>query len=81
MVATMGQERAATPEAMRLRVLGEARRAFPDELGEVDLETCVAEAVSGLWTDGTRVTSFIPVLALREVRERLDRRHASAMPE
>jgi hypothetical protein len=29
--------------------------------------------VGNLWTEQTRVTTFIPVLALREVREMLDR--------
>jgi hypothetical protein len=73
MEAVLGQERAATPEAMRLRVLGEARRAFADRVvSEADLESCVSQVVDGLWTERTRVTAFIPVLAMREVRALLD---------
>ena len=81
METLVGQDRAATPEAMRQRVLGEARRAFANgAVSESDLEHCVAAAVSGLWTERTRVTSFIPVLALREVRTLLEQRQTVSSP-
>lgn len=81
MEAILEQERTASPEAMRLRVLSEARRAFSDRrVTESELETCVTRAVADLWTERTRVTTFIPVLAMREVRDLLDGREAVSSP-
>lgn len=68
------QERALTPELLRRRVATDARQSFANGIDDNDLEQCVAEAVAGLWTANTRVTTFMPVLALREVREALERR-------
>lgn len=58
------------PESMTERVLTEARRAFTD-LPDDRLQGVVRGAVSDLWTDSVKVTTFIPVLAMRSVRERL----------
>ncbi len=76
MEAILERERTITPEAMRSRVFSEARRSYPDGISDADLERCVEQAVSDVWTDQTRVTSFIPVLALRQVRLLLERRGA-----
>lgn len=77
MEAILERERTVTPESMRTRVFSEARRSFPDGISDADLERCVEQAVSGIWTDETRVTSFISVLALREVRQLVERSAAS----
>lgn len=72
-----GQERLASPEMVRARVLKDARRSWSSVDG-MELERCVNLAVNGLWTAETRVTSFIPVLALRDVREMLEERAATS---
>jgi hypothetical protein len=78
MEAILERERTVTPEAMRTRVFSEARRSLPDGISDADLERCVDQAVADVWTDQTRVTSFIPVLALREVRLLVEQRKASS---
>lgn len=81
MEAVLGLERPSTAEAMRARVLNEARRAFADRaVSDADLESCVATVVSGLWSVPPRVTAFIPVLAMREVRAFVDARQAVSSP-
>ncbi len=67
-----GQERLTSPDMVRARVLKDAQRSL-DGVTPSELERYVQVAVSNLWTEQTRVTSFIPVLALREVREMLER--------
>ena len=69
-------DRPMTREAIENRVLADARRAFADAPEPV-LEGCVRRAVANLWTDDPRVTTFIPVLALREVRALLDAERAA----
>lgn len=78
MDAILERERTVTPESMRTRVLAEARRSFADGISDADLERCVDLAVADVWTEQTRVTSFIPVLALREVRLLIERRTGSS---
>ena len=68
-----GHDRLRTPDMVRARVLQEAQRRMT-HVEATELESCVQAAVSGLWTEQTRVTTFIPVLALREVREILERK-------
>lgn len=70
MVATF-TDRPMTREAIEGRVLADARRAFAGTPEPV-LAASVRRAVDALWTDDPRVTTFIPVLALREVRALLD---------
>ena len=67
-----GQERLTSPDMVRARVLRDAQRSL-DGIAPAELERCVQVAVSNLWTEQTRVTSFITVLALRDVREMLER--------
>lgn len=76
MVATV-TDRPVTREAIEDRVLADARRAFAGTPEPV-LEGCVRRAVDTLWTDDPRVTTFIPVLALREVKALLDGQDPSA---
>lgn len=56
------------PELVTERVLDEARRAF-GWLDEVFLEQIVHDAIADLWGDSIQVTTFVPVLAMRRVRE------------
>ncbi|MDQ3693705.1 MAG: hypothetical protein M3464_08760 [Chloroflexota bacterium] len=75
MVSTMTESDAApTPATMATRVLKDARRAFGDEVHPSDLERYATEAVTGLWRDSIKVTSFVPVLAMRQIREMLEDR-------
>ena len=67
-----GQERLTTPDMVRARVLKDAQRSLHG-VARDDLENCVRVVVGNLWTEQTRVTTFIPVLALREVREMIER--------
>ena len=67
-----GQERLTTPDMVRARVLKDAQRSLHG-VTPTELDDCVRRVVGNLWTEQTRVTTFIPVLALREVREMLDR--------
>jgi hypothetical protein len=53
------------------RVLTDAQRSFGARLDAAMLEKEVHDVLSGLWSESTRVTTFIPVLALRELRDRL----------
>ena len=61
-----------TPAAMTRRVLIDAKRAFGDRVDEPVLERYAEAAVTDLWRDSIKVTSFVPVLALRHIREMLD---------
>ncbi|MBA3417024.1 MAG: hypothetical protein H0U10_17525 [Chloroflexia bacterium] len=67
-----GQERLTSPDMVLARVLKDAQRSMGG-VAPAELEQYVQVAVSNLWTEQTRVTSFIPLLALREVREMLER--------
>jgi hypothetical protein len=60
------------PEAMVARVLTDAKRTYNDVADSSVLERCAHRAVFELWTDSCTVTSFIPVLAMRHIREMLD---------
>lgn len=61
-----------TAATMTARVLTEAKRAFGDRADEPRLERFAREAVDDLWRESIVVTSFVPVLALRRIRDLLD---------
>ncbi len=63
-------EQVATLATMSARVLADAQRSFGEEVDATVLEQHVHEVMSLLWTESTKVTSFIPLLALRDLRER-----------
>lgn len=68
-----GQKEAiGTADAMTVRVFSDAKRAFGDTVAPPLLERYAEDAVAALWRDSIRVTTFVPVLALREIREMLD---------
>jgi hypothetical protein len=53
------------------RVFVEARKSFAAKIDAATLQEQVDEVVALLWTDSTTVTSFIALLALRDLRTRL----------
>lgn len=75
MVTAMTESGAApTPAAMAKRVLKDARRTFGEDVNASDLERFATAAVADLWRDSIKVTTFVPVLALRQVREMVNGR-------
>ena len=55
------------------RILEEVRRTY-DGLDGIYLESVVRQAVADLWTDSIQVTTFVPVLAMRQIRDVLEAR-------
>jgi hypothetical protein len=66
------EERVATIETMSARVLADAQRSFAAQVDSSILREHVSDVMAQLWTESTKVTTFIPVLALRELRVRLN---------
>lgn len=58
----------ADKAAMADRVYEYVRRFYKDEAGEAILRAWAITAVDEIWGDGPRVTKFVPMLAIREVR-------------
>ena len=74
MAAYLEQQNGHDDEALVTeRILDEVRRSY-DGLDGVYLERVVREAVADLWTDSIQVTTFVPVLAMRQIRDVLDAR-------
>ncbi len=55
--------------AIVARVVTDAKHLYRDLADEVVLEQCAHRAMDEIWTSSIRVTSFVPVLALRQIRE------------
>jgi hypothetical protein len=53
------------------QVVADAKRLYGSLVNEVVLEQRAREATAEIWTDSIKVTHFVPVLALRRVREKL----------
>lgn len=64
-------EQIATLASVSARVLADAQRLFGAEVNAATLEQQVHEVVSLFWTEPPKVTAFISLLALRDLRERL----------
>lgn len=64
---------AKTRQTISARVLAESRRSYGAMVDESTLEAWVSAAISSLLTEQTRVTQFIPVLAMRDIRDRANR--------
>lgn len=71
----MGSVTATTAATVAEKVLADAQRSFAADVDATLLERQVQEIVAQLWTESTKVTTFIPVLALRDLRERLTDGH------
>jgi hypothetical protein len=67
-----GNEATVTPAAMAVRVQHDAQRAFGDVADDVLLERYARDAVDDLWQDSIKVKTFVPVLALRQIRDMLE---------
>jgi hypothetical protein len=59
----------ATAEAVIARVLTDARRSYGDKIDPELLSIWAESAVTELWGDSVKVTTFLPVLAMRRIRE------------
>jgi hypothetical protein len=60
-----------TRATVSARVYADARKLFAAEIDDSALETQVTEVLETLWTESTKVMTFIPVLALRDLRDRI----------
>ncbi len=60
---------AKTSQVISARVLAETRRTYGAVADDVTIQSWVSSALSQLLTEQTRVTIFVPVLAMREIRE------------
>jgi hypothetical protein len=67
-----GQREIKSPGAMEARVAADAKRAFSSRADDVVIDHYVRQAVDELALDTVRVTTFVPVLVLRRVRELLE---------
>lgn len=57
-------------ERVRRRVMAEARLSFTG-LGEAELQVLVDRVLDRIWGDGPRVTTFVPLIAMRYLRSEL----------
>ena len=60
---------AQTPATMTARVLNDAKRAYGGFSDQAYLERCARDAVAEIWGESIKVTTFVPVLAMRLVRD------------
>jgi hypothetical protein len=78
MESLLGQsESVRTPEAMTARVFADAKRAFGGLADDVILERFARDAVGELCDGSIKVTTFVPVLAIRRVRDLIEGQPAS----
>ncbi len=66
-----------TSQAISARVLAECRRTYGTLVDDLTIQSWVSSTLSSLLTEQTRVTQFVPVLAMRQIREIADR-HVSS---
>lgn len=58
-----------TSQAINARVLAESRRTYGALVDDSTIQAWVSSALSSLLDEQTRVTQFIPVLAMRAIQE------------
>jgi len=68
-----------TVDGVRDRVLSEARRTFSQLVDDSFLEDCAARAVDELWTESIKVKTFVPVLALRRIRDVIESQESTGV--
>ncbi|CAN5535743.1 hypothetical protein BH23CHL5_BH23CHL5_15510 [soil metagenome] len=56
-----------TPETVVARVVRDASRTYGASIDETTLTSWAEIAVADLWSDSIKVTTFLPLLAMREV--------------
>jgi hypothetical protein len=64
---------ATTYRTVTNRVLSECRRAYGAQVDGLILQHWVDAAVGTLLTERTRITTFVPLLAMRDVRAQAER--------
>ena len=69
-----GQESTLTAETVANRLIVDAKRDIGVGADDRFLEQCAHEAVREVWHDAVRVTTFVPVLAMRRMREMVSSR-------
>jgi len=62
-----------TADAVAQRLAADAKRSFVGVLDDF-LDQCAQDAVREIWDDSVKVTTFVPVLAMRRMREILSSR-------
>lgn len=72
MESARGHQSAMTPSAITARVVTDAKRAFSSLRDDAQVERVARQAVDEFWQDQVKVTAFIPVLAIRRVRDLLE---------
>lgn len=76
----LSQKDALTTSAdMTQRVLADARRTFTGADTGV-LEHCASQVVAELWSESIKVKTFLPVLAMRRIRETLETQNPVGSP-
>jgi hypothetical protein len=82
MESARGQQPAMTPSAITARVVTDAKRAFSSLSDDARVERVARQAVDEFWQAQVKVTTFIPVLAIRRVRDLLEQQsgNTSATP-
>jgi len=77
MEALLGQQESMkTEDAVTRRVVIDAKRVFDGKADDAFLERCATSAVRELWRNAIKVTTFVPVLAMRRIRESVDERES-----
>ena len=71
MILPETNEQAPDRDSMSDRVVADAKRLYGGLVSDVVLEQRAIAATAEIWTDSIKVTHFVPVLALRRVREML----------
>ena len=71
MILPETNEQASDWTSMSDRVVADAKRLYGGLVSDVVLEQRAIAATAEIWTDSIKVTHFVPVLALRRVREML----------
>ena len=66
-------------DGVRARVLSEARRTYSQLVDDSFLEDLTARAVDELWTESIKVKSFVPVLALRRIRDMIESQESTGV--
>jgi hypothetical protein len=61
-----------TTQTIAARVMAECRRTYGATIDDNLLESWVTSARSALLTEQTRVTQFVPLLVMRDIRERVN---------
>jgi hypothetical protein len=61
---------ASTTQTISARVLAECRKKYGNLVDDNTIQVWVNSVLSSLLTEQTRVTQFVPVLAMREIQER-----------